>query len=67
MIPSGSELIIILFAVLILFGGKKIPGIARNIGKIIGDMQKATREFKREMDIDIMNDDDKNKPDSYKG
>lgn len=51
MIPSGSELLIILLAVLILFGGKQLPQISRKIGRWINELQKATREIKREIDM----------------
>lgn len=37
--PGATEWIIILVIVLLLFGAKKIPGLARGIGK-------ATKEFK---------------------
>lgn len=41
-IPSGSEWLIILLVVVILFGGKKIPELAKGLGKGI-------RNFKDEM------------------
>ena len=37
--PGGMELVIIVLVVLLLFGGKKIPELARGLGKGI-------REFK---------------------
>jgi sec-independent protein translocase protein TatA len=36
---GGGEIVLILFVILLLFGGKGIPNIARTLGK-------ATREFK---------------------
>ena len=41
-IPSGSEWLVILLVVVILFGGKKIPELAKGLGKGI-------RNFKDEM------------------
>lgn len=64
--PSGSELLVIILAVLILFGGKKIPDITRKMGKIFGDLQKATRDFKKEIDIEMRDSDDDDKP-VYRG
>ena len=33
LLPSGSEWIIILVVILLLFGGKKIPELMRGLGK----------------------------------
>ncbi len=43
-IPSGPELIIIIFVLVLLFGGKKIPELASGLGKGIREFKKATRE-----------------------
>lgn len=39
--PGGTELIIILVIILLLFGAKKIPDLARGIGKGIKDFKDA--------------------------
>ena len=63
MFPSGSEIIVIVMAVLILFGGEKIPEIARWMGKGMSELRKATRELKSELDLNsIDKDDDNNSP-----
>lgn len=41
---GGPEIIIILVVVLLLFGGRKIPELAKGIGKGIRDFRKATEE-----------------------
>ena len=46
---GGTELIIILVAVLILFGSKKIPEFARGLGQGIKEFKKATREVTDEI------------------
>jgi sec-independent protein translocase protein TatA len=46
---GGTELIIILLAVLILFGSKKIPEFARGLGQGIKEFKKATREVTDEI------------------
>ncbi len=46
---GGSEIIIILFAVLLLFGSKRIPEVARMMGKGMREFRKATDEIKREL------------------
>ena len=44
MMPSGPELIIILFIIVLLFGAKKLPDLAQGLGKGIREFKKATRE-----------------------
>ena len=41
---GGTELIIVLVAVLVLFGAKKIPEFAKGLGKGINEFKKASRE-----------------------
>lgn len=48
--PGGSEWIFIILAVIILFGGKKIPELARGIGKGIRDFKDAKEGVKEEID-----------------
>jgi len=43
-IPSGMELIVIALVVLLLFGGKKIPELAKGLGGGIKNFKKAMRE-----------------------
>ena len=42
--PSGMELLIIVLIVLILFGGKKIPELAKGLGSGIRNFKKAIKE-----------------------
>ena len=42
--PSGMELVIIVIIILILFGGKKIPELAKGLGSGIKNFKKAVRE-----------------------
>jgi sec-independent protein translocase protein TatA len=46
---GGMELLVIMGAVLILFGGKGLPGIARYLGKITRDLQRASEDFKKQL------------------
>ncbi len=43
-IPGGWELILIVGVVLLLFGGKKIPELAKGLGKGIKDFKKAVND-----------------------
>ncbi|TAJ12183.1 twin-arginine translocase TatA/TatE family subunit [Marinilabiliaceae bacterium JC017] len=45
---SGGELVIVFLVVLLLFGSKKIPELARSLGKGMYEFKKATDEIKRE-------------------
>jgi len=44
MMPSGPELIIILFVIVLLFGAKKLPELAKGMGNGIREFKKATRD-----------------------
>ena len=47
--PQGPEWIIILVVVLLLFGAKKLPQLARGVGKSMGEFKKARDEFENEV------------------
>jgi len=56
---SGQEIFIVFVVVLLLFGAKKIPEIARGLGKGMREFRKATEDIKREINEqseDISND-----------
>ncbi len=47
---GGPEIFVIIFAILLLFGAKKIPELARGLGKGIREFKDATKEIKDEID-----------------
>ena len=50
MIPSGFEWIfIVIIVVVLIFGAKKIPDLARGFGKATSEFEKARIEAKREL------------------
>ena len=56
--PLGwSELLIILFIILIIFGPRKLPEVADALGRSIQKFKKASREVQDE--IQMTGDDDK--------
>jgi TatA/E family protein of Tat protein translocase len=56
--PLGwSELLIIFFIILIIFGPRKLPEVAEAMGKSIQKFKKASREVKDEIEMNA--DDDK--------
>ncbi|HMH33497.1 MAG TPA: twin-arginine translocase TatA/TatE family subunit [Puia sp.] len=56
--PGGTEWILIVLAVLILFGGRKIPEFMRGIGKGIREFNDAKTNVKKELE-EGMNEKDK--------
>lgn len=46
---SGQEIVILALAVLLLFGSKKIPEMARGLGKGMREFRKAADDIKREL------------------
>jgi sec-independent protein translocase protein TatA len=42
--PRGTELIVILFIVLLLFGAKNLPKLAGSMGRSLKEFRKATAE-----------------------
>jgi sec-independent protein translocase protein TatA len=53
--PGGSEWILIILAVLILFGGRKIPEFMRGLGKGMREFNDAKNNVKKEFE-DGMNE-----------
>ncbi|MEM9857527.1 MAG: twin-arginine translocase TatA/TatE family subunit [Bacteroidota bacterium] len=48
--PGGWEWIIIILVVLIFFGAKKIPELARGLGRGIREFKDATKEIKKDIE-----------------
>ncbi len=46
---GGQEMILVFLIVLLLFGAKKLPQLARGIGKSTGEFKRARDEFEREI------------------
>ncbi len=53
------EIIIILIVALIVFGPKKLPDLAKSLGKGMAEFKKATDDFKSTIDSDLKVDLDK--------
>jgi sec-independent protein translocase protein TatA len=50
MFPSGIELVVIVLIVLLLFGAKKIPELARGLGQGISEFRKASTDIRKEIE-----------------
>jgi TatA/E family protein of Tat protein translocase len=47
--PGFQEWVLILLIVLILFGAKRLPELARGLGQSVNEFRKAKDEFEREL------------------
>ena len=47
--PGFWELIIILFVILLLFGSRKLPDLARSLGRSLGEFKKGRAEGEKEL------------------
>ena len=60
---AGPDLIVILLIILVLFGAKKLPELARGMGQAVKEFQKAKDEFNDELHKAGKSDAETNKPD----
>lgn len=42
--PGGGEMLLILVVALLLFGAKRLPGLARSLGRALAEFRRAARE-----------------------
>ena len=59
MLPGGWEWILIVFAILLLFGGRKIPELMRGIGKGIREFNAAKANIETEIEHGMKDTDNK--------
>ena len=52
-VMSFSETIFLFFLALIIFGPKKLPEIARQVGKFMNEFRRASNEFKSQIEQEI--------------
>ena len=60
---GGPDLIVILVIVLVLFGAKKLPELARGLGQSLNEFRKTREEFDRE--LHSASNDLKSQPQTY--
>ncbi len=46
------EMILIVAVALIVIGPKKLPDLAKSLGRALGEFKKATKDFKESIDVD---------------
>ena len=55
---GGQEMLLVFLVILLLFGAKKLPELAKGLGKSAGEFKKARGEFEKELnaageDVDL--------------
>lgn len=62
-LPHGVEWFWIVLIIVLLFGADKLPGLARSLGRSVGEFKKAKKEFDKEVDSALK---DEKKPEEAK-
>jgi len=57
---GGPEIFLILLIVLVLFGAKKLPDLAKGMGEAIREFRKASRDVQEEVEKEVKKLDEKN-------
>jgi len=50
---GGTEVMMIMLAILLFFGAKRIPELARGLGKGIREFKDATKEIKNDVESSV--------------
>jgi len=50
------ELLVILVVALLIFGPKKLPDLARSLGRGLAEFKRATQDFKSTIDMEMENE-----------
>ncbi|MDH5365848.1 MAG: twin-arginine translocase TatA/TatE family subunit [Cyclobacteriaceae bacterium] len=61
--PGGMEIAIIVLFIIIFFGAKRIPELARGLGKGIREFKDATKDIKDGIEKEANSTDDKKEKD----
>jgi TatA/E family protein of Tat protein translocase len=48
---GGPELLVIFFVVLLVFGPKRIPEVARTLGRAVHHLRRLTTELQRDLNL----------------
>tara|TARA_B100000161_G_scaffold265422_1_gene241582 strand:+ start:1858 stop:2091 length:234 start_codon:yes stop_codon:yes gene_type:complete len=64
-LPGGMEVVLIIFVIILLFGARKLPELARSLGKSLSEFKKGQREGSlTETNSKIIEEDNENTVDS---
>ena len=54
---GGTELLVILFIALLVFGPRRLPELGRSIGRSLSEFRRASNELKRSLEDELSIDD----------
>ncbi|MCB0395847.1 MAG: twin-arginine translocase TatA/TatE family subunit [Flavobacteriales bacterium] len=63
---GGGEIVVIMLVILLFFGAKRIPELARGLGKGMREFKNAANDIQREIQQSTNIDQDKKKDDARK-
>jgi len=58
-----TELLVILVIALIILGPKKLPEVAKGLGKAFGEFRRATTDLKRTIDVEVEREEKRSRED----
>lgn len=59
MMPGPTQILVVIILIALLFGSKKIPDIARSLGRSMGEFKKGQKEGEELMNKSELSDDEK--------
>ena len=51
---GASEILLVVLIILLLFGGKRLPELARSLGKGLSEFRRATQQIQREINNPLL-------------
>lgn len=59
--PGTPEILVIFLLVLLLFGPDKLPELARQVGRVVRQVRRASDDLKSQLNLDSFDDDFKDR------
>ncbi|MFQ5767747.1 MAG: Sec-independent protein translocase protein TatB [Acidobacteriota bacterium] len=51
---GGPEMVVILIVALLIFGPRRLPALARSLGKAMTELRRASQDFKTTLEREVM-------------